>query len=115
MHDRRIHQRFKLDDTCVINHDKKVGTVIDISAGGLSCICLDQGECSKGFSTQVKIYCRKQNLCAEDIKMNVLDTEKVPGQFMKDVGLRKCRAKFCQVDDTQLEQLATIIVKSSLP
>ena len=79
-----MHQRFKLDDTCIINHDKKVGTVIDISVGGLSCICLDQGECSKGLSSKVKIYCRKQNLCAENIKMKVLSTEKMPGHLIRD-------------------------------
>jgi hypothetical protein len=115
MDDRRKHQRFKLDDACIINHEKTVGTIIDISVGGLSCSCLDQGICSKGLSTQVDIYCKKGDLRAEGINIKVVDTEMVLGQFMQDVGLRKCRARFRQLDEFQQTQLTGIIVKSSLP
>lgn len=115
MDDRRKHQRFKLDNACIINHEKKVGTIIDISVGGLSCMCLDQGICSKGFSTQVDIYCKKGDLRAEDINIKVVDTEMVPGEFMEILGTRRCRARFSQLDDFQQTQLTEIIVKSSLP
>ena len=115
MDDRRKHQRFKLDGACAIKHDKKVGTILDISLGGLSCMCLDQGECSQGLSTRIKIFCKKHNVCAEDIKMEVIGTEKVLGQFMDDIGMRKCRTQFLQVDASQLVKLKNIIVKVSLP
>ena len=114
MEERREHQRFKLEQTCIVNHEKTVGTIIDISAGGLSCVCLDQGTCSKGISTKINIYCKQQDVRAEDIKMKVLNTEKIPGKFLEDLGLRKCRAKFCGLDDPQKSQLANIIVNVSL-
>ena len=115
MDDRRKYQRFKLDDACIISHQKTVGTVLDISQGGLSCICIDQGECRKGVSAQVNIYCKKHDLCAEDIQMKVLDTGIMPGEFMRDLGLRKCRARFLELDEPQQAQLNNIIIKSSLP
>lgn len=115
MDDRRKHQRFTLDAACILNHDKSVGTVIDISEGGLSCMCLDQGNCSQGLSAQVNIYCKKYDLCAEDIQLKVIGTEKVPGEFMEELGIRKCRARFHQLDKSQRAQLKNLIVTSSLP
>lgn len=113
MDERRRHQRFQLNNSCIINHSRSVGTIIDISMGGLSCTCLDQGECSKGLSARIDIYCRKQDIRAEDISMRVLSTEKITGKFIKNLGLRKCRAKFIQLDDSQQGQLSNIIVNSS--
>ena len=115
MDDRRKHQRFKLDAACVLSHDKSVGTVLDISVGGLSCMCLDQGKCSQGLSAKINIYCKKHDLCAEDIPLKVIGTEMVQGEFMENLGVRKCRARFHQLDKTQQEQVTNIIVKSSLP
>ena len=114
MDERRLHQRFKLDDACIISHEKTVGTVVDISAGGLSCICLDQGECSEGISTRINIYCKKHDLRAEDINIKVIGTGIIQGEFMKDLGVRKCRARFLQLDKTQHAQITNILVKSSL-
>ena len=114
MNERREHQRFKLDQACIIQHNKTVGTIVDISVGGLSCVCLDQGECSKGLSTQINIYCKKNDVCAEDIRMKVLSTEAMPGQFLEDLGLRRCRAKFYELDTPQKSQLTNIIVNSAM-
>ena len=115
MDDRRKHQRFKLDTACILSHDKSVGTVLDISVGGLSCMCLDQGKCSQGLSAKINIYCKKYDLCAEDIPLKVIGTEMVEGEFMENLGVRKCRARFRQLDKTQQAQVTNIIVKSSLP
>lgn len=112
MDERRKNQRFQLQNTCVLNHSKTVGTIIDISMGGLSCSCLDQGECSKGLSTKVNIYCRKKDIRAENITMKVLSTETVKGEFLEDLGLRRCRARFQQLDEEQARQLTEIIVYS---
>jgi hypothetical protein len=38
----------------------------------------------------------------------------VPGEFLKILGLRKCRAQFLQLDESQLAQVENIIVTSSL-
>jgi len=114
MDDRRRHQRFKLADVCIIRHEKTVGTLIDISPGGLSCMCLDLGQCCQEQSTPVDIYCKKYGLCAENIMIRVLATGMVPGEFLKILGLRKCHAEFPQLDESQLARVKKIIVTSSL-
>ena len=114
MEEKREHQRFKLDQTCIIHHQRTVGTILDISVGGLSCVCLDQGECSKGISTTINIYCKNSDTRAEAIKMKVLSTETVPGQFLEELGLRRCRAKFCDLDTPQVKQVTDIIVNSTV-
>ena len=113
MEERREYQRFKLEQACIIHHQRTVGTILDISAGGLSCVCLDQGECSKGLSTTINIYCKKNDSRAENIKMKVLSTESMPGKFLENLGLRRCRAKFCGLDKPQITQVANIIVNST--
>lgn len=98
----------------MIWHKKTGGTLIDISLGGLSCMCIDQGECSQDQSTLVNIYCKKHDLCAENIAIRVVGTGMVIGEFLKDLGLRRCHAEFLQLDESQLAQVENIIVTSSL-
>ena len=112
MDERREHLRYKLNAECILHHDKSVGTIIDISMGGLSCMCLDQGECSQELSVKIDIYCKKHDLCAEGIRFKVIGTEMVQGEFMEKLGKRKCRARFHQLDNSQQEQLANIIARS---
>ena len=115
MEDQRKHQRFILDGTCIIQHEKKVGTVINVSVGGLYCKCFGKDKCHTERSFDVNIYCRKYELCAEDITIHVLDSEVMPGNFAEDLGVRKCRAKFEQLEDPQRKELANFIVRTSLP
>ena len=114
MEERRKHQRHKLDGVCILQHEQTVGTIIDISAGGLSCVCLDHGECNEGLLTTMNIFCRKHELCAEDIKMKVLSTEMMRGQFVEELGMRMCRVQFNNLKDSQRSQLANIIVSTSI-
>ena len=114
MDERREHPRFKLDAACILYHDKSLGTIIDLSIGGLSCMCLDQGKCNQGLSVQIDIYCKKYELCAEGIRLKVIGTEMVQGEFIEKLEMRKCRARFCQLDESQQLQLIQIVVKSPL-
>lgn len=113
--ERRKHQRHKLEGACIIQHNKSVGTIVDLSVGGLSCVCLDQGMCNKGLSTTINIFCRKHELCAEDLSMKVLNTEKMQGQFVEELGMRRCRARFNKLEESQKSQLTNIIVSLSMP
>ena len=115
MEDQRKYQRFGLDGTCIIQHAKKVGTVINVSMGGLYCKCFGKGNCHTERSFDVNIYCRKHELCAEDITMQVLDSEVLPGLFAEDLGARQCRVKFEQLENLQQNELSTFIVRTSLP
>ena len=114
MDERREHPRFKLDASCILYNDKSVGTLVDISLGGLSCMCLDQGKCSQRLSNQVTIYCKKHDLFVEGIRLKVIGTEMLQGEFMERLGIRKCRARFHQLEESQQLQLTQIIVKSPL-
>lgn len=114
MNERRKHRRFNLDAACILYHNKSVGTIFDISVGGLSCICLDQGECNQGLSIQIDIYCHKYDLCAENIRLELIGTEMLPGEFMEKLGMRKCRARFYLLDKSQQVQVSNIITKSPL-
>jgi len=114
MNDRRKHKRFELDAACILYRDKTVGTIIDISMGGLSCMCIDRGECRQGLSTQSNIYCKEHDMCAEDIRLKVIGTEMVQGEFMEKLGIRKCRVRFHQLEKSQKSQVTNIIQKSSL-
>ena len=114
MEDQRKHQRFVLDGTCIIQHEKNVGTVINVSVGGLYCKCFGEDKCHTERSFDVNIYCRKHELCAEDITIHVLDSEVEAGHFAEDLGVRKCHAKFEQLEDLQRTELANFIVRTSL-
>jgi len=113
MEERRKHKRYTLDNACILNHATTVGTIIDLSVGGLSCMCLDQGDCEEGLSTKVNIYCKKNDLTAQDIPIQVLSTGKMSGKFIENIGLRKCRAQFTQLDDASRAQLEHIINRTS--
>ena len=115
MEERRKHKRYPLDNVCIINHSTTVGTIIDLSLGGLSCMCLDQGTCQEGLSEKIDIYCKSNDIRVEGLDMEVLDTGKLKGKFVEDIGLRKCRAKFCELDEGKVEQLANIIGQTSNP
>ena len=113
MKDQRKHQRFVLDGTCIVQHERKVGTVINVSMGGLYCKCFGKDKCHTDRSFDVNIYCRKHELCAEDITLQVLDSEVLPGLFAEDLGVRQCRAKFEQLEDLQRNELSNYIVRTS--
>lgn len=104
-----------MDAACVIHHDELGGTIIDIGMGGLSCMCFDQGgKCSQKPSVQINIYCKKHDLCAEGIPLQVLDTEMIKGKIIEKLGTRKCRAKFNQLNKSQQLQLTNILEKLPL-
>lgn len=114
MEDRRKHQRFKLADSCIINHAEVVGTVVDISMGGVACICLDQEHCPHGGIEEVDIYCRKEGLWAKGLSIRVLDSERIPGKFGEEYSVRKCRLQFVLLGREQAGQLENIIITTNL-
>jgi NAD-dependent DNA ligase len=115
MEERRKHQRFRLQDSCFVNHSDVVGTILDISMGGLSCTCLDQRFCEKDSLQQVDIYCRKRGMWVEELKIKILESETVPGMFDDEFGVRKCRTQFVELAEAQAGQLEDLILQSVLP
>lgn len=112
--ERRKYERYSLEDACIINHNTTVGTIINISMGGLSCGCLDLGNCRVNIATLINIYCKMFNIQAENLYMKVLGSEVFPGQFSKNIRFRVCRGKFCRLDNPQQQQLTNILIRSSV-
>jgi hypothetical protein len=115
MEDRRKHQRFKLRDSCIINRSEVVGTIVDISMGGMACTCFDQNRCHQGFLQQMDIYCRNADLWAEKLDVRILASETAPGMFAEEFSVRKCRLQFAQLTETQAGQLEKLILHAVLP
>ena len=114
MEERRKHQRFKLGNTCIVNHSEVVGTVIDISMGGLSCNCLEQNRCLQGAPQEVDIYCRIEGLWAKRLPVRKVASENIPGKFAKEFATRICRLQFAELPKEQKAQVENIILQSSL-
>lgn len=115
MEDRRKHQRFKLHESCIINKSEVVGTIADISMGGMACTCLDQNSCYQGLSQQVDIYCGKTGLWVEKVNIRILGSDVSPGKFAREFSVRKCRLQFEQLAEVQMGQLENLILHSVLP
>lgn len=104
-----------LHDSCLINNSEVVGTIIDISMGGLSCTCLDQNNCYQGCVKQVDIYCGRTGIWAEALNIRILNSEALPGRFVKEFGIRKCRLQFVQLAEAQARELENLILHSVMP
>ena len=104
-----------MPDSCLINRSEVVGTIIDISMGGLSCSCLNQNCCHADPHHEVDIYCGKSGLWVESVTIRILGTDVIPGKFAKEFGVRKCRLQFVRLGESQTGQLENLILHSVLP
>jgi hypothetical protein len=109
MEDRRKNPRYTLYESCIVNHSTTVGTIIDICRGGLSCSCLDHEQCSHSRPGKIDIFCKKNNYWAATLPVDVLESNTIPGKFIKEFRLRKCRMRFQELSDVQLAQIDSII------
>ena len=107
--DRRENQRFVLGNSCIINHENTVGTIIDIGKGGMSCMCLDSNRCERPPVRHVDIFCIKDHILAEKVQVKRLSSEVILGKYVQDIKTRKCRFQFVQLDDDQVSKVESII------
>lgn len=77
-------------------------------------MCLNPHQCGIGQPTEIDIYCRQHKLWAQGISIKVLSSETLPGHFIEEFGVRKCRVQFKHLAEEQVQQLENIIVGSSL-
>jgi hypothetical protein len=111
MAERRKHQRFHPRGNCLISHDRLVGTVIDLSLGGLSFSCLssDSTQSDNFPSGNVEIFCPETKMRVRGLAMEIIDSEKIPGEFLQNFWLRKYRARFDNLRKGQLALLENLI------
>ncbi len=108
MNERRENIRYILKDGCIVIHDNTVGAIHDISASGLSCCCLND-ECDQWLGNKIDILCRQHNILAEEIHIKILETECLPGEFLKGLKTRKCRVIFEPLNKRQIGKLENIL------
>jgi hypothetical protein len=101
--ERRKHQRFACENKCLILHETVVGTVIDLSLGGLSCSCCssDSDDGSARCSKNVDLFCINTKTWVRGLTMDIIVSEENPGQFLENFWIRKCRARFDNLRDEQ--------------
>lgn len=114
MAERRTHQRFDFRDKCLIRHSAVVGSVIDLSLGGLSCSCssaddIDSSECNK-----VDLFCSEKRLWVRDLPMKIVESERIPGKFLDNFSVRRCRARFDNLPQEKATQLENLIIAHAI-
>jgi len=107
MIERRKHRRFNLVGNCLISHGKLMGTIIDLSMGGLSFSCLSSNspDYAKSLCDNVEIVCTENVKRFPGLTMEILDSEKIPGKFLQNFWVTKYRAHFINL---QIEQIALL-------
>lgn len=110
MKERRKHQRYELKDKCIVRHAETIGSLTNLSLSGLSCQCLDNGRHSPDKCRKVDLLCFDNSLWVRELALEVVATEKIPGEFLSDFWIRKCRARFANLRAEQADLLESLIL-----
>ena len=115
MDDRRRHSRSLLEMNCFLTYPSSVGTIIDISMGGLFCKCMEISKFGKDSPEKVAdIICEKAKLLAQGLPIIVINSIVAPGEFAKEIKVKKCRLQFEQLEHVQKTQLEEIILSHTI-
>ena len=114
MNERRAHERIHLGKKCLINHSGNVGEIIDLSLGGVSCWCVHGHLCTESAMRKVDIFCTEKRQWARGIPLQILASESVAGKFLGGVPVRRCRARFADLQEGQRDQVENIILSHTL-
>ncbi len=89
-----------------------VGTITDLSLGGLSCSCCssDSENCLEHCWKNVDIYGIENKMWVRGLTMDIIDSKMIPGQFFDNFRIRKCRARFGNLRGEQANQLENLIL-----
>jgi len=109
MEERRIAERLKPGDDCIVVHARKIGNVKDISLSGLYCTCFQDSTCEKNIHREIDILCGYGKYLVRGLKVKIVETETIPGQFLTNFEIRKCRLKFLKIEDDQNSHLENIL------
>lgn len=111
MLERRQHQRHPLEMECFLTYASSVGTIIDVCMGGMFCMCQEANKFGKESPVKgADIVCEKEKLLAQNSPVKVLQSIVVPGEFSKEIKVRKCLLQFQQLAHDQQIQLENIIL-----
>lgn len=109
MAERRKHQRYSINQKCLVRHAANVGILMDLSLGGLSCQCVNFEERSPSPCWEIDLLCLGNSTWVKALNLEVVSSEESPGEFMASLNIRKCRARFAPLREEQTELLDDLI------
>jgi len=109
MKERRIFERVKPADDCIVVHSKKVGNIKNISSGGLYCSCFQDTTCAKHIKREIDILCGQGQVLVKGVKVKVVETETIAGKFLVNFEVRNCRLQFMDMEEDQSLGIENII------
>ena len=109
MEERRTTDRVKPADDCIVVHANKIGTIQDISSGGLYCTCFQDSTCEKYKHTEIDIMCGLGKLLVRGLKVEIVDSVTNAGKFLTNFEVKKCRLQFIEMEEKQVFGIGTII------
>ena len=110
MGERRTNQRFDFNEKCLVRHPNALGTLVNLSLGGLSCQCVNYDENAPPTCQIVDLLCPENHLWIRELNLDVIATEKIPGEVLSNFWIRKCRARFIGLRAEQLNLLENLII-----
>lgn len=111
MIERRKHQRYTIDSGPVVVHSDNIGTIENISRGGMCCTCIND-EFDPESHNSVDILCSGY-FCMRNLGINILKKEMTTGESVFTLFTRKCHIEFANMTEIQLAQLNDFIMTHS--
>jgi len=114
MDERRVEERVKPKptDDCIVVHTKKIGSIKDISTSGLHCSCFQDSTCERSIHKEIDILCGHGKFLVKGLKVKIIDSETIPGRFLSNFEVKKCRMQFVELQEEQAYGIETIVVGS---
>jgi hypothetical protein len=109
MKERRIAERVRPAEECIVVHSNTIGNINDISTGGLYCTCFQDSTCEKDIHRQIDILCGHGKFLVKGVKVKIINSEVNAGRFLKNFEIIKCRLQFVEVEDKQASGIETIV------
>ena len=110
MEERRVTERVKPADDCIVVHPKKIGSIKNISSTGLYCSCFQDSTCEKDIHKEIDILCGYGKFLVKGLKVKIIDSENIPGQFLSNFEVKKCRLQFVELQEEQSSGIESIVV-----
>ena len=110
MEERRVTERVKPADDCIVVHSKKIGSIKNISSSGLYCSCFQDSNCETNIHKEIDILCGHGKFLVKGLRVTIIDSDSVTGRFLSNFEVKTCRMKFVELEEEQSSGIETIVV-----
>ena len=109
MEERRVTERVKPADDCIVVHSKKIGNIKNISSSGLYCSCFQDSTCKSNIHKEIDILCGHGKFLVKGLKVKIVASETITGRFLSNFEVKKCRMQFVELREEQSFGIETIV------